>query len=165
VIKYVLVSLLILITSSVTAQQDNRPAYQQFPTVPPFEIRLVPDSTLFTKHDLKKKKPVMIFLFSPDCDHCHRATAELIKNIGLFKKVQIVMVSSLDFKLDKEFYESFHLAELSMIKVGYDPGYFLGSFFKNTSYPAIYLYNKKGKFIKQYGAEPPFATIADELTK
>ena len=158
--------MVILVSSfRVSAQADNRPPYQQFPTVPPFDVRLVPDSSRFTKHDLKKKRPVMIFLFSPDCDHCHHATTALLAHIDLYKKVQIIMVSSLDFKLVKEFYESFKLADHPEIKVVSDPAYFLGSFFKNTSYPSIYLYNKKGKYIKQYGAEPPFEKIAEELTE
>lgn len=162
-VKNIFLTAAILWSFTTIAQVDNRPPYLQFPTIPPFTIRLVPDSISFSKHDLKKRTAVMIFMFSPDCDHCHHATRELIENIRLFKKVQIIMVSSLDFKLERAFYDSFKIADHPNIKVGRDPNYFLGSFYKISSFPSIFLYDKKGKFIKGYESPASLINIAADL--
>ena len=164
-VKKILFIAAVLWNVQAFAQLDTRPPYLQFPTVPPFTIQLFPDSSSFTRHDLDKRKPLMIFLFSPDCDHCHHAMTDLLANILLFKKMQLVMVTSLDFKMIKEFYGTFKIADHPSIKVGRDPGYFLGSFYKNTSYPSLYFYNKKGKFIKGYESPGSFAKIAEEISK
>jgi thioredoxin-related protein len=125
----------------------------------------VPDSTGFEKEDLKKHRPVLVFLFDPECDHCHQATKELLANIAAFKKAQVVMASSQDFKLLKDFYAEFDIAAYPNIKMGRDAGYFLGTFFGISSYPAIFLYDKKGKFIRAYRPGESFEGIAADLFK
>ena len=59
---------------NVLAQTDTSQKYFKFPTIPPFSITKVPDSSNFTQNLLKKKKPAVLFFFNPDCDHCHLET-------------------------------------------------------------------------------------------
>src|SRR5258708_1022315 len=87
-----------------TNAADSLPVYQQFPEVPHFSIIKVPDSTKFTKDDLKKKEELIIIMFSPDCEHCQRETDSLLAHFDLFKKIQIVMASPLDYVHIKTFY-------------------------------------------------------------
>ncbi len=145
------------------AQSDSLPVYQRFPVIPLFNIMTVPDSIKFTKDDLKKRKATIIMLFSPDCGHCLRATKDLLEHIDLFKKTQIVMVSSLDFIHIKNFYEEYKIADYPKITIGRDATYFLGSFYKIRSYPSIYLYNKKGNFVKAFSGEIKMETVAESL--
>ncbi len=148
---------------SAKAQADSTLIYLRFPTVPPFSIIKVPDSTRFTKDNLQKKKATVIIIFSPDCDHCQHATKELTANIGLFKKTQIVMASSLEYSYLKKFYEEYKIAEHPNIIMGRDPSYFFGTFFRVRSFPAIFVYDKKGNFIQSFDGSVPVEKIAEVL--
>ena len=145
---------------TVKAQLDSTALYLQFPDVPPFTIQTAPDSVTFAKADLKKRKPTLIILFSPDCDHCKHETKLLKTDIALLKNVQIVMVSFLNFDLIKKFYEDFQLADYPSITVGRDSKFFLGTFYKLHTYPSMFLYNKKGKFVQHFEGNVEIKKIA-----
>ncbi len=149
--------------SPVLAQTDTSALYLRFPTIPPFKIIRVPDSTRFTKDDLSKKKPTLIMVFSPDCEHCQHMTKELVANIKLFKKAQIVMTSPLEFGYIKKFYEEYGIADCPVITMGRDPSYMLGTFYKVRSFPKIYLYDKKGNFVMSFEGSVPVERIAEAL--
>lgn len=145
------------------AQADSTLIYLRFPTVPPFSIIKVPDSTRFSKEDLSRKKATIIIIFSPDCDHCQHATKELTTNIRLFKKAQIVMASPLEYSYLKKFYEEYKIADHPNIIMGRDPSYFFGTFFRVRSFPAIFVYDKKGNFIKSFDGSVPIERVAEVL--
>jgi len=153
----------LLLVTIAKAQLDKTPLYFQFPDVPPFSITKTPDNTLFTKNDLKKRKATLIMLFSPDCDHCQQQVKALKENIDLLKQVQIVMVSFLNDDLIKKFYLENEMAAYSTITMGRDGKYFLGTFYKFTTFPSMYLYNKKGKFIEKFEGITPINKIAASL--
>jgi thioredoxin-related protein len=128
--------------------------------VPSFKLTRVPDSSFFTRNDLKKKTATIIMMFSPDCEHCQAETKELTAHIDLFKKAQIVMASPLDFDYLKKFYEEYKIADYPNISMGRDPGYFLGTFYKVRSFPAIFVYDKKGKLVRSFSGSVPIEQIA-----
>ena len=144
------------------AQADSTLSFLQFP-VPPFNIIKAPDSTRFTKSDLSKKKPTVIIIFSPDCEHCQHETKELTGHIDLFKKAQIVMASTMEYSYIKKFYEDYKIADYPNIIMGRDPSYFLGTFFHVRFFPAIFVYDKKGKFVKSFDGNAPIEKIAEAL--
>lgn len=139
------------------------PAYKRIQTIPPFTIVLGTDSSVFTKQNLRKKKPVVIMVFSPDCDHCMHATEDLIKNIKSFKNAEIILASSLSFESVQKFYRDLNLAAYSNIHVGYDNKRFLNTFFEVRSFPSIFLYDKKGNFKEDFSEHPNFKLIASSL--
>ncbi len=145
------------------AQADTSLLYLRFPTIPPFSITKVADSTKFTKDDLSKRKSTIIMIFSPDCDHCQLATKELTANIGFFKKTQIIMASPLEHIYLKKFYDEYKIADYPNIIMGRDPSYFLGTFYKVTHFPAIFVYDKKGNFVKTFDGHQSMKEIADIL--
>jgi thioredoxin-related protein len=156
----------IIAFQNVEAQTDNvdsLPIYQRFPEVPVFSITRVPDSTKFTRDDLKKRKPTIIMLFSPDCSHCQVATKDMLAHIDLFKKAQIVMVSSLDYSNIKKFYDEYKIGDQHNIIMGRDGTYNLGTFYKLRSYPSIFVYNKKGKFVDSFVGDIKMDKIAEAL--
>ena len=149
-----------LIAQSTTSIES---AYKRIPTIPPYNLRSVADSVLFTKADLKKKRPVIIMIFSPDCDHCIHATENLLANINLYRKAQIIMVSSLSYKSIQKFYNDLKLVQYPNIKVGYDKDRFLSSFYEVRNFPSIFLYDKKGNFKADFNDHPKFEEIAKFL--
>jgi len=112
------------------AQVDSSLVYLRFPTIPPFSITKVPDSTKFTKDDLAKKKATLIFIFSPDCEHCQLETRALLDHIKLFKKVQIIMASPLEHEHIKQFYELYKIDQYPNITMGRDPTNFFTVLFR-----------------------------------
>jgi len=144
-------------------QTDTSLLYLRFPTVPPFSITKVSDSTKFTKDDLSKKKATIIIIYSPDCDHCQHETKELTANIKLFKKAQIIMASPLEHVHLKKFYEEYKIADYPNIIMGRDPAYFFGTFYHIRSFPAIFVYDKKGNFINTFDGTVPVQKIAEVL--
>jgi thioredoxin-related protein len=163
-VRKLLFSLLVIACcQTVCAQVDTSLIYLRFPTVPPFRIINVADSSVFTKADLVKKKATIIMIFSPDCEHCQHETRELLAHIDLFKKAQIIMASALDYPLIKKFYGDYQIADHPNITMGRDPGYFLGTFFKVRSFPSIFLYDKKGNFVQSFDGSVPVEKIASFL--
>ena len=168
--KYLLFLLMIVLgTSAAMAQaepKDTSLLYVRFPIVPSFKLINVADSTFktyFTKDSLKKKTATIIIIFSPDCEHCQRETKELTAKIDLFKKAQIVMASPLSELMLRMFYNEYHIANYPNITMGRDPSYFLGTFYKIHTYPAMFLYDKKGRFVKMFEGSVPVQKIAESL--
>ena len=145
------------------AQIDTSLLYLRFPIVPSFKLINVADSSIFTKNDLKKKRATIIMMFSPDCEHCQAETKELTAHMDLFKKVQIIMASPLDYNYIKKFYEEYKLADHKNIMMGRDPSYFLGTFFKVRSFPSVFVYDKKGNFVTSFVGSTPVEEIAAAL--
>ena len=90
--KWILVWIIIFSGLMSNAQQgqapQQEPPYKRSPTIPPLEL-LRPDSTKFTKDDLKKQNTLIMY-FSPDCDHCIHQTEDMIKRMNDLKKLQIL---------------------------------------------------------------------------
>ncbi len=162
--KRIFIAVIFIVSFQQTdAQLDSIPVYQRFPVIPLFSIMTAPDSLKFTKDDLEKRKATIIFIFSPDCGHCKTATTDLLKHIDLFKKTQIIMVASLDFHHIKKFYEENKIADYPMITMGRDGIYFLSTFYKIKSLPSLFVYNKKGDFIKAFSGDISMAILAASL--
>ena len=163
--KYIKIFILVLCCNNCFAQNttDSIPRYKRIPTVPPFKLVIAPDSTVFIKDELKKKQPTIVMIFSPDCEHCVHSTEDLLAHYKLFKKVQIIMATSLAYNHVKKFYADLKLADYPTIKVGTDAAYFLGGFYDVRMYPAIFLYDKKGNFKKAFDANTKWETISAAL--
>ncbi len=163
--KIILSTFILFVGQTLLAQvkEDSIPTYVRIPQVPPFKLMLAPDSTAFTKDGLKKRRATIIMVFSPDCDHCIKSTEDLIAHYNLFKKAQIIMVSALPFEYVKKFYDKMKIADYPNIKVGEDRNYFLGSFYKVRSFPAIYTYDKKGNFKQFFDGSVKWEIIAKSL--
>jgi len=161
--KYILLVLFVVTGTAIFAQTDTSLLYLRFPIVPSFKLTNIADSSIFTKDNLKKKRPTIIMMFSPDCEHCQAETKELTAKIKLFKKAQIIMASPLDYNYMRKFYDEYKIADYPTITMGRDPSYFLGTFYKVRSFPSIFVYDKKGNFITSFTGSTPVEQIAAAL--
>ncbi len=148
---------------SMPKVKDSLPAYERNPTIPSFSIEAAPDSSIFTNHDLKHKKPLIIIVFSPDCDHCKHFTKELLAKYDMVKHAQIVMVSALNYDMIKKFYENYQIADYPSIKMGRDTNYTLGSFIAVRMFPTVMVYDKHGNFVKRLDSGITVEKIAELL--
>ena len=161
--KRTLLSLLAFFIFNVCfSQEDTLPVYKRFPYVPEFTINKAPDSTKFTRNDLKRK-PAIFIVFSPDCEHCQHETKDLLANIDKFKKTQIIMVTYLPYEEMMKFYNDYKIADYPMITMGRDAKFFFPVFFKVRNFPSIYVYDKDGKLRDSFEGTVSIDKIADAL--
>ena len=162
--KIIIVLVTVFAVQSAFSQADTSlPVYRRFPSIPQFSIYKASDSTLFTREDLQKRKPVVFIIFSPDCEHCQHETEALTANIQKFKDAQIVMVEYLSHAQMVKFYKDYKIASYPNIIMGRDAKYYLPLFFDVKSLPAIYVYDKKGKFKQAFSGSVKVDKIADAL--
>jgi thioredoxin-related protein len=161
--RILIIITLIISALSAPAQTDTSLLYLRFPIVPSFKLTRIPDSTYFSKEDLKKKRATMIMMFDPHCEHCQHFVRELAADMDEFKKVQIIMVSPHPYSDLKQFYDDYGLSAYPNIIMGSDPSYFLGTFYKVRTFPSIFLYNKKGELVKPFIGAVTVGDIAKEL--
>jgi thioredoxin-related protein len=158
-----LITSLFSLASMAQASIDTLPPYKKEPYLPAINLIAAPDSTKLTKENLKRKRKTLVIIFSPDCGHCTYATEELLKDFNAFKKINIVMATPLAYNYVKKFYDDYKLAAYPNIHVGYDKGFFLGTFYAVKSYPVIFLYDKKGNLLQEFDSSVKWETVANFL--
>lgn len=164
--KLFLFSLALSFVSIALAQNninEEKPVYLRFPTVPKFTVYKAPDSTVFTRENLKKNKPVIVFVFSPECGHCQHETELMIKNMNKLKNYQILMVTYLPYNEMIEFYNNYKLNRFPNITVGRDAAFFFPVFYKVRNFPSFYIYDKKGNFKQFLEGDVAIDKILDAL--
>ena len=142
---------------------DETPVYLRFPTIPQFTLAKAPDSTSFTRDNLKKKVNTIFFLFSPECGHCQFETGEITKNIKKFQDAQIVMITYFPWEQMMTFYKQFKIANYPQITMARDNNYFFPTFFKLRNFPSTFIYDKKGNFKKAFDGAVKIEDILKEL--
>jgi thioredoxin-related protein len=156
-----------LITIAIVGfcQKDSIQApYQKFPVFPSVKLAL-PGNIIFTKKNLPKKKPVLLIVFSPMCEHCQHETEQIINNIDKFNKSEIVMATMMPYDSMMAFREKNHLARYENILVGQDTQFFLPTFFMIRNLPFLAFYDKKGKLISVFEGSMPIDKVVAELEK
>ncbi|HEY5370206.1 MAG TPA: hypothetical protein VIJ75_14580 [Hanamia sp.] len=139
--------------SQTSPMNNGTPAYLSNPTIPDFTVYRAPDSTLFTNRDMKKKKPTLIIIFSPDCGHCQHETTLLLQNISHFKNAQILMTTWLPYSEMLTFYKNYKIADYPQITMGWDNKYFFLPYYHVGSYPGMVVYDKKGKYVTSFSGD------------
>lgn len=151
---------------SVFSQIDSaseKPIYIRFPTIPEFTVYKAPDSTAFTRNDLRKKMNTIFIIFSPDCEYCQRETQMLLQDINKFKDTQIIMITYLPYSEMIKFYHIYKITDYPQITMARDTKFFFPVFFKVGNLPSIYVYDKKGNFKKAFEGDVKPETILAEL--
>ncbi len=156
---------LLLLFTTIHAQDSILAPYQKFPTYPPAKL-LLPDSTSFyTKDKLPKKTSVLLVLFDPHCEHCQQEADILSQNIEKFKEAHIVMASLAPIYQIKEFKEKYKLGGHKNIVFAQDTQYFLPTFYKLHNFPFHAFYDKKGRLISVFQGSMTLEKILTELKK
>ncbi len=158
---------ILLATLTVFAQGETKPdpPYKRFPSYPPVKLMLPDSVSYFSKEDLRKKSPVMLMLFSPDCDHCQHETEQIIQHIDKFKGIQIIMATMQPFDSMLAFREKYQLARFSNIVVAHDNKIFLPTFFDIRSLPFLAFYNRKKELISVFEGTMKVEKMLEELKK
>ncbi|HEX5554662.1 MAG TPA: redoxin domain-containing protein [Chitinophagaceae bacterium] len=146
-----------------SSSKSSEPTYLRFPEVPPFAMT-TPSGKVFMNKDLQKHKPVMIFLFSVDCEHCQHQTKEITKNIARFKGTQIVMITPFEHNEMTAFYRGYGVNHYpGIITMGSDSTRKLNMFYQQHFFPGIYIYNKHNKLVYHHEGTAKIDTLVHYL--
>lgn len=140
----------LLCLAVLTNAQEHTPCVAPQTPLPAFML-LKPDSTYFFSEKLPKHRHIIVMLFSPECEHCHRQTQQLKDSIHLFKNTVFIMSSTLPFPLVKKFYQEMGLEQYKQkLVVGRDVLFFLPQYYHSHYLPFTVVYNRAGKNVTCY---------------
>lgn len=151
-----------LFAQQQAASTNNKPAYFYFTKVPPFEMTLINGKT-FSEKDLKKNKPVLIFMFLPDCKYCHLEMNLIAAEMEKLKHVQIIMVTSGSKEEMITYYQQAGFDKFPNIKMGWQPNRALLGFYGLEYFPGLYLYSKENKIVYHHEGTIPVDTLLNYL--
>jgi thiol-disulfide isomerase/thioredoxin len=127
------------------------PAYQRFPTLPPFNILLQDSATIFNTYNIKEGRPSVLFFFSPDCDHCEMMIDSLKKHMAELKKADFYLFTFMPLSMLRPFAEKHHLADYNNIAaVGKDYDFFFPMYYKAETVPWLVVYDRKKRLVKAW---------------
>ena len=119
----------------------------------------VPDSALvytriITDKNVPNKGNLFMMTFNPTCGHCEDQTEQFIKNMGLFKNSNLVMVTNPLMKgYLPDFIKNHHIRNYPLMQVGVDSAGYINNTFLYGSLPQINIYDKNLKLLKTYQGE------------
>jgi thiol-disulfide isomerase/thioredoxin len=160
--KNILILLSLIIVTGCTRAQD----VSKIQNIPPYKVLSAPDSAYKTPANLKKDQPVMVVYFSPDCSHCQHLMYEMKGQMKDFSKIQVVMITPVDYKMVKGFYRDFGISEYPNFTVGTEGySYQVLKYYNVKMTPYIAIYNHKHKLLKAYDKVPKIKELAGMVKK
>lgn len=119
--------------------------------IPPFKV-IRTNGAAITNNALKKGIPVMLMIFSPECDHCGQVLDTLKTLAGNFKETQLVLVTEARNKgLLKDFIKKTALAQYpAFSKIGWDGGNLIYFIYTYQLLPQVNVYNAEHKLLRTF---------------
>lgn len=145
---------------ATAAQPDNRqsPA-EKLGTFPPFQL-LRADSTFFSpKNELPARRPVLLMLFNPSCEHCRQTVGEWTGGGLKFEKISLLLVTTAPLAEMQAFIREFGLDAIPEITVARDPHFNLPVYFGLSHFPYLAFYDKKKELIRTHEGSLPVEKI------
>ena len=156
----------ILIPVLLFAQTDSlQQPYVKNPSFPPVRLLMTVSTIHSIKEDIPNKRPILLMVFSPACEHCKHETEDLVKNIDKFKKITIVMATMLPWNEMMAFRNFYGLELYDNIYMGKDVDFFLPPFYNIKNLPFLAFYDKKGKLINVFSGSLPLDKVLEEFEK
>jgi cytochrome oxidase Cu insertion factor (SCO1/SenC/PrrC family) len=141
------------------------PAYERFPTLPPFNILLQDSTTIFNTYNIKEGKPTVLFFFSPDCEHCQMVTDSLVKYMPQMKAADFYMFTFMPLTELRPFAEKKHLNDLKNVVVGKDYEFFFPMYYKATTVPWLVVYDRHKHLVKAWNGGVKMPELVEMLQR
>jgi len=113
--------------------------------LPEFDYQLLDSVTSIKSSEFKKDKPIMLFIFDPECMYCNGLLQNIIDNINDFECANIYMISYVKIGRLKEYSSSKKLNQYSNLIVGRDKSGATLKYFELKNVPFIAVYDKHHK--------------------
>jgi thiol-disulfide isomerase/thioredoxin len=141
---------LIIFCLAAFAQCMSQGVSVQPKKIPPFRV-LLANNQIFKAEHLPPGKPVVIFYFSIECDHCKSLITEMCKKMDEFKKATIVMITFYSTADIRNFSQQFNLNKFPNIIVGTEgTGMLVRSYYHITNTPFVAFHDQLGNYIASY---------------
>jgi len=127
--------------------------------LPALTMLLTDSATVVNTNNISDGEPTILMYFSPDCEHCHATTQEIIKKIDSLKNVHIYLLTPMPFSELRGFYQLYHLDKYKNITVGNDYQFTFYRAFKPVTVPYIVIYDKNKNLLKIYNKNIKVSTI------
>ena len=155
----------VLLTANVVLAQKQlvpkQPDYRKIGApLPPFVLEKTAGGT-FTNTNLKPGKPVMMMIFSPQCEHC-AYTIDSMKNIASqFKNTQLILVAEDRNKAYmKDFIKKANIGTHPLFKnTGTEKGNLIYYIYNYQVLPQVNFYNSNYKLEKSFTGTAPFDSL------
>jgi protein-disulfide isomerase len=109
------------------------------------------DKKRISNEDVQSDANLLVMMFNPLCSHCEDMTQLFEKNIALFDKSKLVMLSTMQMRdYLPNFVRSFRTAEYPSIIIGSDSSDFMEKTFLYQALPQINIYNADRKLIRSF---------------
>ncbi|MBS1616290.1 MAG: thioredoxin fold domain-containing protein [Bacteroidetes bacterium] len=141
------------------------PAYERFPSLPPFKILLPDSATIFNTYNIPKGRPSVLFFFSPDCEHCQMVTDSLLKYMPQMKEARFYMFTFMPLSELRPFIARKHLDELKNVVLGKDYEFFFPMYYKATTVPWLVVYDRQKRLVKAWNGGVKMPELVQMLDK
>lgn len=124
-------------------------------------IKLVTrDNVVFTDRNMANKSNIFIIMFNPLCDHCQEEALMLEKNVGLFKKSNVVFMAASNMMQMLDFFESStNISNYPKFYVGIDSSGFMTKTQRYENLPHMNIYDGDRKLIKMLNGDVPLDSL------
>lgn len=153
--------ILVWISPLFACAQDEDAPYLKHPVLPNFTILKQDSTSWITEKSLRSGAPVIVMLFSPDCDHCKEQTEILLDNMDKLAHVDIVMTTFQPISKIKEFQRKYRLGIYKNIYLGRDVKFFFAPYYRIKYAPFLALYNRQHKLVKTFEGDTKFSKLAE----
>jgi thiol-disulfide isomerase/thioredoxin len=119
--------------------------------IPPFLLEK-PNGGTFVNTQLKKGKPVMLMIFSPQCDHCEHMMDSLKNIASMFKNTQLMLVAEdRNKQFMKGFIEKTKIGSVPLFEnIGTERGRLIGEIYNYKILPQVNFYDKNYKLVHSF---------------
>lgn len=98
------------------------------------------------------KGRIVVYYFSPECEHCQYMTKKLVENCNYHSEIRFVMVTSAGISSAKDFIKLYHIAECRSISVYTDTILSFNKLFGSSIIPSFFIY-ENGILVKKVVGE------------
>jgi peroxiredoxin len=150
-----LLSISMLMVKKNQSKEKRKALTTKLPTFSTYNVRgnLVDNSVLL------KNTPSVFIAFSPDCEHCQYEAKSINERQKDLLNTNIILFTSASDSSTKAFSDMYGLDTLKNVHVLSDKKDEMHKYFGVKTIPTIFIYNAKGKLVKQYKGETKIDAI------
>lgn len=128
--------------------------------LPPFRLEKM-DGKWLTNANLKVGKPVMVMIFSPECDHCEHMIDSMKAIADQFKTTQLLLVAEdRNRKYMDGFIKKTNIGSIPLFQnIGTNKGELIFSIYTYKILPQVNFYNTKHQLVKTFDGNYPFDSL------
>ena len=153
--------LLLLLTGSLLGPISSAAFGQS--GLPPFKM-LLSSGKYYTAAELPKGKPVVLFYFSPDCDHCKTLMKDVFKRTAELKGTEMVFLTFRPVGEVTQFERTYGTGKHPNMRVGTEGmTFFVRNTLRIERMPFVALFDKKGSLVETYKSPETTTALVKKL--